>query len=189
MNSLTRLLILLAALALAGCSTPELYYRLSADGPPPEKGSGFALGVGPVSLPDYIDRGELVFQSTDTRFEIPYEQRWAGSLRDTTTRAIGINLARRLGTGNFHIYPWTPGTPLDYVVRVDMRQFHARSGGDAILEAAWTVEDGKTGRVLVRRGGNFVEPVSRDGYDGIVAAESALLSQFSAAVAESFPGR
>jgi uncharacterized protein len=189
MNPLTRLAALAATLAFAACSTPEHYYRLSADGPPPEKGAGFALGVGPVSLPDYIDRGELVFQSSETKFEIPYDHRWAGSLRDTATRAIGTNLARRLGTGNLHTYPWPPGTALKYQVRVDVRQFHARSGGDAILEASWSIEDGATSRVLVRRGGNFREPVRRKGYEGVVAAESRLLSQLARAIAASFPGR
>jgi uncharacterized lipoprotein YmbA len=189
MKSLLLTLVLPAALALASCSTAEKYYRLSADGPPPPTGAGFALGVGPVSLPDYIDRAELVFQSSDERFEVPFERRWAGSLRDTTTRAIGTNLARRLGTGNLLVYPWPPGTLLDYQVRVSVRQFHGRSGGDAILEASWTVEDGRTGRVLVRRGGNYVEPVVFDGYEGIVAAENRLLSQFSKDIAESFPRR
>lgn len=189
MKTLRSLILLLAALALAACSTPEVYYRLSADGPPPAGDSGPALGVGPVSLPDYIDRGELVFQSSDTRFEVPYEQRWAGSLRDTTTRVIGTNLARRLGTGNLRIHPWPAGTPLRYQVRIDVRQFHARSGGDAILEASWSVEDGATSRVLVRREGNFHEPVQSKGYDGIVAAQSLLLSQLGRAIAESFPRR
>ena len=189
MKTLLRSALLLAALALAACSTPEVYYRLSADGPTPGEGSGLSLGVGPVSLPDYIDRGEIVFQSSDTRFEVPYEQRWAGSLRDTTTRVIGTNLARRLGTGNLHLYPWPPGTPLKYQVRVDVRQFHARSGGEAILEASWSIQDGATSRTLVRREGNFHEPVRRHGYDGIVAAESLLLSQLSRAIAESFPAR
>ncbi len=143
MKTLLFCLVFPVALALVSCSTPETYYRLSADGPPPPTGAGFALGVGPVSLPDYIDRAELVFQSTDERFEVPFERRWAGSLRDTTTRAIATNLARHLGTGNIHVYPWPPGTPLDYQVRVNVRQFHGRSGGDAILEATWTVEDGR----------------------------------------------
>lgn len=188
MKPLLRFSLLLAVLALAACSTPEKYYRLSADGPPPPNVTAFALGVGPVSLPEYIDRGELVFQSSETRFEVPFEQRWAGSLRDIATRAIGTNLARHLGTGNLKTYPWPPGTPLDYQVRVDVRQFHARSQGDAILDASWTVED-RTGRVIVRSSGTYQEPVTADGYEGIVAAESRLLSQFSLAIARSFPRR
>ena len=182
-----RILSIAAALAFAGCSAPEVYYRLSADGPAPTNASGIALGVGPIVLPDYIDRGELVFQSEANRFEVPYEQRWAGTLRETTTRVLGTNLARRLGTGNLHLYPWEPGTPLRYQVRVEVRQFHAMSGGDAILQCAWRIEDKQSGAVVVRKAGNFTEPVRGDGYEAVVAAESRLLSQLAAAIAANFP--
>lgn len=184
-----RLLALLTALALAACSTPEVYYRLSADGPAPASTSGFALGVGPVVLPDYIDRGELVFQSGRNRFEIPFERRWVGSLRETTTRVLGTNLARRLCTGNLHLYPWEPGTPLRYQVRVEVRQFHAVSRGDAILQCAWRIDDRESGKALVRQAGNFTEPVRSDGYEAVVAAESRLLSQLASAIAATFPRR
>lgn len=182
-----RIALLLTAFVLAACSTPELYYRLSADGPLPARSSGLSLGVGPIELPDYIDRAELVFQSSETRFEVPYEQRWAGSLRDTTTRAVGVNLARRLGTANLHVYPWPPGTALSRQVRINVNQFHARSGGDAILEATWTIEDGLN-NVLSRGSGAFREPVAKNGYEGIVAAQSRLLSQLSEKIAAGFAG-
>ena len=146
----SRLLLFLATSARCsplqhpGNLLPPQRRRPAARATPP----GFALGVGPVVLPDYIDRGELVFQSAPNKFEVPYEQRWAGSLRDTTTRVLGTNLARRLGTGNLHFYPWPPGTPLRYQVRVEVQQFHALSGGDAILEATWRIDDGTSGRVI-----------------------------------------
>ncbi len=189
MTKLRIIALAAAALALAACSTPETYYNLSADGPVPGNASGFSLGVGPIVLPDYIDRGELVFQSEDHRFEVPYERRWAGSLRETATRVLGTNLARRLGTGNLHLYPWEPGTPLRYQVRVEVRQFHAVSAGDAILECAWRVEDSQSGKTVVRQAGNFTEPVRGDGYEAVVGAESRLLSQLAAAIAATFPKR
>lgn len=184
-----RIAALAAALALAACSTPEKYYRLSADGPAPTSTGGFALGVGPVVLPDYIDRAELVFQSEDNRFEIPYEQRWAGSSRETTTRVLGTNLARRLGTGNLYLHPWDPGTVLRYQVRVAVRQFHAVSSGDAILQCTWRIKDRQSGKTFVQQAGNFTEPVRGDGYTAIVAAESRLLSQLADAIAATFPKR
>ncbi len=176
-------------LTLAGCSSGESYYRLSAEGPVPANASGIALGVGPITLPDYIDRGEVVFQSQENRFEIPYERRWAGTLRGTTTRVLGTNLARRLSTGNLHLYPWEPGTRLRYQVRVEIRQFHAVSGGDAILQCVWSVEDKGSGQTVLRNVGNFTEPVRGDGYEAIVAAESRLLGQLARSIAGSFPGR
>ncbi|MBS0660446.1 MAG: membrane integrity-associated transporter subunit PqiC [Verrucomicrobia bacterium] len=182
-------LALLGALALGACSSGEKYYRLSAEGALPANASGLAIGVGPVSIPDYIDRGELVFQSQDNRFEIPYEHRWAGNLRAGTTRVIGTNLARLLGTGNLQLYPWDPGTPMRYQVRVDIRQFHAVSGGDAILQCVWQIEDRTSRRTVVRKVGDFSEPVRGDGYEAIVAAQSRLLAQLARSIAASFPGR
>ncbi len=182
-----RAFLLAPMLALAACSTPETYYRLSSDGPAPSDVSGVALGVGPVILPDYVDRAELVFQSEANRFEVPYERRWAGSLRETTTRVLGTNLARRLGTGNLHLYPWDPTTQIRYQVRLDVRQFHAISGGDAILQTAWTIDDKQSGKTIVRQAGNFTEPVKGDGYEAVVAAESRLLSQLADAIASTFP--
>ena len=180
-------LALTAFVALTACSTPETYYRLSADGPLPSKATGISLGVGPVILPDYIDRGELVFQSQDHRFEIPYERRWAGSLRETTTLVLGTNLARRLGTGNLHLYPWDPETPVRYQVQVSVRQFHAVSAGDAILQVSWRIEDKEGDAPVIRKSGNFTEPVRGDGYDAVVAAESRLLAQLADAIAATFP--
>jgi uncharacterized lipoprotein YmbA len=179
----------LAALSLAaGCANKgERYYRLSATGPVPENAKSISLGVGPVKLPDYIDRAELVFQSSPNRFEAPYEHRWAGSLRDGFAQVLGIDLARELGVGNLHIYPWEPGTALRYQVRVEVRQFHAESGGHALLDVSWEITDGSTRAVLVHRTGHFSEPVRGDGYEAIVAAESRLLSQLSRAIAKSFP--
>ncbi len=180
-------LAIVAALALTACSTPETYYRLSADGPLPSKANGIALGVGPVILPDYIDRGELVFQSQDHRFEIPYEHRWVGSLRETTTLVLGTNLARRLDTGNLHLYPWDPAAPVRYQVQVNVRQFHAVSGGDAILQAAWRIEDKEGDATILRKSANLTEPVRGDGYEAVVAAESRLLAQLADAIAATFP--
>lgn len=176
-----------ALLILSGCSTPETYYSLSADGPAPTNTTAFALGVGPISLPDYIDRAELVFQSETNRFEIPFERRWAGSLEETTTRVLGTNLARRLKTGNLHLYPWEPGTDLRYQVRVQIRQFHAVSAGDAILDAQWRIENGSSHSLLVSGVSHLTEPVIGDGYDAVVAAESRLLAQLADTIAARFP--
>lgn len=178
-------LVLLSVL-LGACSSGEKYYRLSADGPLPANAGGVSIGVGPVTLPDYIDRGELVFQSQDNRFEIPYEHRWAGNLRATTTRVIGTNLARLIGTGNLHLYPWDAGTSMAYQVKVEIRQFHAVSGGDAILQCTWTVLARGGGGIVAKRIGNYTEPVRGDGYEAVVAAESRLLSQLSRDIAKSF---
>ncbi|HEY5892106.1 MAG TPA: PqiC family protein [Chthoniobacterales bacterium] len=189
MKKLSLFAALLVALATISCSSPERYYQLRADGPASTNTSGVAIGVGPVTLPDYVDRPELVFQNSEYRFEIPLGHRWTGSLRDTTTRVVGTNLARRLNTGNFWLYPWPAGSSIRYQIAVDVRRFHAVSEGDAVLEAVWTVADLRSGRIVTRQSGTFTEPLAGDGYDSVVAAESRLLAQLTDSIAAGFPGR
>lgn len=183
-----------ASLCLASCGTPEAYYRLSAEGPAPAHAAADpALGVGPIDLPEYINRPELVFQSGPNRFEVPYGHRWAGSLAEAATQALAANLARRLGNGNVHPYPWAPGTALDRQVIVDIRQFHAVTGGDAILEAAWQIRDlnhgAGSGALAAGGSGRFDEPLAEGGYDAVVAAQSRLISRLADAIAADFSGR
>jgi len=177
--------ILLLPFLLAACGSSEQYYRLRADGPVPLTTTGLAVGVGPVTLPGYVDRPELVFQSSNYELQVPAKVHWAGSLGENFSRSLAANLARRLHSGNVMAYPWPPGTRLSRQVLVDVRQFHAVSGGEAVLEASWRVEDATAHRVLHRQASRFTEPIIGDGYEPVVAAESRLVARLADAIAAS----
>ena len=174
---------------LSGCaSAPDNFYRLSADGElPAVRGAGggaLSIGLGPVKIPDYIDRAELVFESAANRFEIPSDHRWAGSLGKSVTSVLAADLGHRLETPAVYAYPWDPGVALRYSVPVRVRQFHAVSGGDAILDVSWEVRDAASGDTLQRGSELFREALTEEGYDGVVAAQSRLLGQLADAVAD-----
>ena len=103
MTFTTPIAVSFAAVALltGGCaSNPDRFYRLSADGTMPSSASGESpsIGLGPVKIPDYIDRSELVFKTSDHRFEVPPNHLWAGALDKTVTDVLATNLSHRLGT-------------------------------------------------------------------------------------------
>jgi uncharacterized protein len=181
--------ILYSLLFFAGCGSPEQYYRLGADTPAPLTAGGLAVGVGPVALPGYVDRAELVFQSSDYRLQVPGKVRWAGSLTENFTRALTTDLAGRLGSGNVVPYPWPPGTPLQRQVSIDVRQFHAVSDGQAILEASWRVEEPASQRVLRRGNARLTERIVGDGYEPVVAAESRIVARLADAMVPSLSAR
>ncbi len=178
------------ALLLSGCSSSQdNFYLLTADGRPASTGAGSSksVGLGPVSLPDYIDRAELVFQSDTNRFQVPPDQRWAGDLRENVSDVLAINLGRRLTRSRVVGYPWEATREVSYSVPVTIRQFHAVSGGDAILDVRWEIREGGNGVVLSRGSRVFTEGLSGEGYDGVVAAESRLLAQLADAIAAGMP--
>ena len=186
-NLLQQAFLLIVLLLSASCSsTSEEYYGLRAIGPARgHRGSAVSVGIGRISLPSYIDRAELVFQSGKNQFEVPAHARWVGALRDNIAGVLADDLRQTLHTEEVTIYPWPPEASPWYVIAADIRQFHGISGSDAILEVSWRIEE--SGKIIVRRHETLREPIVGDGYSAVVEAESQLLERFAQRIARLFP--
>ena len=181
-----RFLLCAAALLLVSCGSKQEFYRLSA-APAASAGGGdrsISLGVGPITLPGYIDRTELVFQSGPNEFQVPPNVSWTGSLQENIATVLARDLQEQLGTREVLTYPWSSGRAPARRVTLNVRQFHGISGSDAILDTTWRIENSSGGTVR-NGGGTFREPIEGDGYAAVVAAESRLLAQCAAAIASS----
>lgn len=180
------LLLVLAGLLTACGGTGANYYRLSATAPAARgiSATGLSVAVGPVTLPSYIDRAEIVFASGPNEFQIPTNALWIGSLQENIARTVASDLGQVLGSSNVRAGRETGFQPR-YRVALDLRQFHGISGQEAILELSWRIQDGSSGAALSRHSANFREPIIGDGYDPLVAAESRLLGQAASAIAAS----
>ena len=178
------LLGLLTACGGAGAN----YYRLNAAAAAPTGGadSGRSVSIGPVSLPSYIDRAEVVFASGPNEFQIPTNALWTGSLRDNISRTVAADLGQALGSREVRA-GLEPGFKPRYRVALDIRQFHGISGQEAILDLSWRIQNGTSGETISRHSGSFREPIIGDGYASLVAAESRLLEQCAGAIAKSLP--
>jgi hypothetical protein len=170
---------------LAACtSAPKSYYVLTPEGPAPS-GGGPGIGVGPVSIPAYLDRPNLVFQESGNRLAIAESHRWAGDLENNIAAVIAANLGRRLSTGNVRTYPWSDDGGLRHQVSIDIRQLHGTADGDAILEAAWRVYSLPDRRMTASKSWSATEPLADDGYDALAAAQSRLLARLATEISRS----
>ena len=178
-----RPLVLTTILFVAGCATAsKSYYVLTADGPAPS-GGGAGIGVGPVSLAEYIDRPNLVIAEDANQLGIAEDHRWAGDLSASVTRVTAANLGRRLNSGNVRTYPWRNDSEIRWQVTLDIRQFHGAADGFAVIEAGWRAYSLPDRRLVASR--TFVdrEPLQADGYQPLVAAQSKLLSRLAGDIA------
>ena len=181
--------ILITALLLAACATPvPTFYVLSPEGALPD-GGGMGIGVGPVTLAEYVDRQNIVIQSGPNKLELAESHLWAGDLDNSVSRVVATNLGRRVGTGNVRTYPWQRDSEIDYQVAMDIREFIAGSDGYAHIEASWRIYS-LPGSKLVRSK-TFVakEPIESEDYEAVVAAQSRLLGKLSADIASGIKGR
>lgn len=182
-----RFILCAAALFLVSCGSKQEFYRLSA-APAASAGGGgdrsISLGVGPITLPGYIDRSELVFQSGPNEFQVPPNVSWTGSLQENIATVLARDLQEELGAREVLTSPWPAGRAPARRVTLNVRQFHGISGSDAVLDTSWRIQNSSGGTVS-HGGGTFREPIQGDGYAAVVAAESRLLAQCAAAIANS----
>ena len=107
------------------------------------------------------------------------------TFRHRIARVTAANLGRRLGTGNVRTYPWQGDEGIRYQITLDIRQLHGGADGYAVIEAGWRAyslpeRTLKASRTFVDR-----EPLAADGYQPLVAAQSALLSRLADDIAKS----
>lgn len=177
-------------LFFAACGAgPKSYYMLTADGAAPTGSSGMGIGVGPVTLAEYIDRPNLVVQEQTNQVGIASDHRWAGALDASIARVTSTNLGRRMGTGNIRTYPWPRDEGLRYQVTIDVREFHGGADGHAVIEAGWRAYALPERRMIASRNFTAREPLEKDGYQPLVAAQSRLLSQLADDIASSLRAR
>jgi uncharacterized lipoprotein YmbA len=183
LRSLLQLGVLgVAAFQLFSCAPAKSFYVLTAEGPAPS-GGGMSVGVGPVSLASYLDRANLVYQEGGNRMAVAESHRWAGDIEENIARVTATNLGRRLGTGNIRTYPWGSDSELRYQVSLDIRQLHGTANGEAVLDAAWRVYSLPDRRMIVSKSWSGSEPMQKDGYDEMAAAQSRLLGQLASQIA------
>ena len=180
-NFVAGMLVVCLVVATAGCSrSPRVtFYTLESAAQVETAAAGTAVpavAVGPVTLPELVDRPQFVVRVAANRVEILETHRWAEPLKSEIPRLIAENLRRLLGSSRVSSYLHHAGADADYRVLVDIQRFESSPGEAVTVEALWSlrrVAGGTpvTGRSLVR------EPVGAEGYDLLSAAYGrALLS-------------
>lgn len=185
-----RVLAGLLAGALAGCvtgaSSPTRYYALSpvAQGTanPGPAASTYAVAVGPVTVPEAVDRPQLVLSTAANRLEVADFDRWAAPLKSEMARVIAINLGTLLAGARVTTIAQYPGAEADYRVTVDVQRFESVRGEAATLEALWTVRRKGEARAAEGRA-VWREPVQGMSYEALVHAHGRALAALSEAIA------
>jgi len=136
-------LILAAALALAGCgSSPKADFYTLVPVPPAHADPAAArvpLQLGKITLPEMLDRSEMVTLGPGTAVSVSDRARWAAPLKDLLRSALTTDLRDRLGASRVR----DAGVPVPggraLIVALDVQQFAAGSSGDVVLTADWTL--------------------------------------------------
>lgn len=173
-------IICLTAALLASCSrSPRItFYTLSTSGPiEPVSGLQESVSVGPVTLPDLLDRPQLVVRTAANQVAILESHRWAESLKSEIPRVIAGDLAAMLKPAR--VATWQQGSSADagYRILLDIQRLELTEGKGVALDALWSIRtaDGS----VVQQGRSDVNQPAASGYAALVAAQSQALTAVS----------
>jgi len=176
--------LLAACSVLAPRPDPSRFFTLTpiADGGAPSSAPlrGRVLGIGPITLPQYLDRPELVVRVGPNEVRKAVFDYWAGSLQKQFAATLSQNLQVLLGPSSIVPHPWYAGSPPDLAVEVDVVEFERGPDGQAHLDARWRIRKDKA--TLRAAESKLAVPTTEDP-QAMVAALSDLLSQFSREIA------
>jgi len=176
--------------ACAGKSASSKFYVLS---PLPQSklsgADGTTIGVFPVSMPDYLDRPQIVTRVSDNEIKLDEFSRWAEPLKESFYTALVDNLSTLLNHEKIIKTSHNLGTPTTLQVGVEVLQFDGALGGDVVLSVKWGLFGERGKNVLIAKRSSFKEPTGAATYEALVAAQSRAVAALSREIAEAIGSR
>jgi len=142
-----------------------------------------SVGIGPVTLPGYLDRPELVVRVNENEIMLSETDRWAEPLPENLVRTLEENLSALLPGSTYIDYPWFESRAPEYAVSLDVRRFEADASGAVVLDATWRLDHG--GARIAGGQERIQEVASGPDRAAAVAAQSRALAELSRRIAAS----
>jgi uncharacterized lipoprotein YmbA len=182
--------IALATLLLSGCTqaTPTRFYTLSdAAAAPGEtlalRDRDLAVAIGSVTLPDYLNRPQLVNRTGSNQVALSDFDNWVEPLESMFARTLAENLSLLLRTDDVLTLPQRRPFRPKYQVDVEVARFDTDSAGQAVLDARWWLIGARSERVLHGARATLAEPVAAGDRAAGVSALSRALGALSREIA------
>ena len=139
------------------------------------------VAITALTVPEIVDRRELVLRSGETQVLISDNHLWAEALKNEIARNLGAHLARAEGTTGVFLPGEKNQAAAEIKLAVDILRFESVLGGNATLEARWNIA--RQGATPVSGHALIQEPANAPGYDALVEAHSRALARLSDKIA------
>ena len=190
-NSVVTILSL-ASILLTACGTtqPSRYYLLRSipqttiEKPVIQDKAKVHIGVGPITVPKYLDRSPIVKRSAGTEVIIDDMHRWAEPLADNISRVVANNLYLLINAADVSIHPWQIPHIIDYQVVVDVLRFDADTNNTIVLTAHWTINGKADKHTLFTKKTIINAQASNSDYATLVSTQSRATEILSREIAD-----
>ncbi len=165
------------------------FYRLSADVGLKQNAKSAVnskeviVGLGPIRIPEYLNRPQIMVAISDNQYSISEEHRWAENLDQNILLALYKVLPAQLNTDHVLRYPWSQRQDINYQVSVDILDLTINPQGQSQFIAQWSIKVKEKANIDKRFECSL--PASRVDYALMVKVQSQCLTQLGQAISKS----
>ncbi|MCU7836649.1 MAG: PqiC family protein [gamma proteobacterium symbiont of Taylorina sp.] len=171
--------LLSGLLFLSGCASTQqsnfYHFEESVDIALTGVEKGYVVGVGPIQLPEYLNRPQIVTRNSEYHLNVSEFNRWLEPLNDSIIRLLVVNLSNNLQSNRVY---WIPrqdrNIPLDIRIVIDIGRFDGKLGKNVSLESRWTIFNHNNQPALTRVS-LINQKVNGPAYEDLVIAMSQAL--------------
>ena len=183
-------IFLLSSLLLCGCaSKAPNYYVLhslqseASDVTAARAANDLTIGVGPIKIPEYLDRPQIATRSTPDSLQLAEFDKWAEPLDKNLARVLAEDLSILLSTDRVVTFPWAGSMHVQYQVTVDVSQMDYTPDGKVSLVAGWSIFGNDGVKLLALKRSRIIVPVQSAGFEAIASAQSRAVGDMSREIA------
>jgi uncharacterized lipoprotein YmbA len=195
---MTRILLVAAlALLMTACSglpgsAPTRFYimkvdeSLKPDVAAASLNPALNVGIGPVQIPGYADRAQIVTFDDGARINVSDFDHWAEPVGDAVKRILSANVSTLIGEAKVFPYPGDFRPDKDSLqIALEIVDIAQLDDGDALLSVRWHVKRLYENEVVVRNAKVYRHKATAGDYNSYANALSALLGKLSVDLTQS----
>ena len=142
-----------------------------------------------MTIPEYLDRPEIVSRDNLLEISIADFERWAGSLEKNMTQLIAGELGRRLQSDRVVTSPWESYRNNDFQVRINTERFDGKLSGEVVFQGTWSLLENNSKQEIERQRFILKEKTADNTYKGLVSALSELTARLAEQIADAISTR
>jgi len=177
---ITFFIIALCSLLMACQQSPRKnYYLLSGPSHSTETSREItqAIGIGPIQLPEYLQRPQMVLHNDENQLTMADNHYWAESLDKGITRVLALHLTAWDSSRVLLPFPWRSDSKPKLSLRLHIYELKLINGL-ASINVTWELFDNTQKKLLQQQ--HFIRSLnSKDSAIGMANAYSELLEQLA----------